>query len=298
MEAVENGSSIGGIIFPLMVWTAVYNFLNVFIGAIGSSLYHPQAWRVLLVQGLQYTVPNFLFSVPVSILFVNLYLNYGPLGIVLLILPCLAGRHASNQYAQTINAYRDTITTLGSYMQHYHPYTKGHLERVAALADELGREMKLPVQSLMYIKDAGLLHDIGKVGVDFEVLDKTEKLSNDDWNIVKQHPVRGAEILAQLSYLDRIVPWVRHHHERPDGSGYPDNLKSDQITIEAAVIAVADAFDAMTGGKKEGDTRVYRKPLTTEQAIEQVRSGAGTQFNPEVVKAFIRVMSRREAGDV
>ncbi|HEY3297751.1 MAG TPA: HD domain-containing phosphohydrolase, partial [Armatimonadota bacterium] len=91
-----------------------------------------------------------------------------------------------------------------------------------------------------------------------------------------------------------IVPWVRGHHERPDGRGYPDCLTNGNIPVEAAVIAVADAFDAMTGGPEDNDRRVYRKPLTIDEAVDQVRQGTGTQFDSRVVRAFLRVMARRE----
>lgn len=285
---------IGWTILALTAWTIVYNIVNALLGAIGSSMYNPQAWKVLLVKGMQYNVPNFLFSIPVSILFVSLYMAYGWTGILLLILPLFAGRHAANMYAESIDTYRDTITSLGSFMQHYHPYTRGHQERVAKLADMLGRELRLPVQSLMYIKDAGLLHDIGKVGVDYALLDKSEKLSPDDWAIIREHPARGADIITQMHYLDRIVPWVRCHHERPDGKGYPSGITANELPIEAAVLAVADAFDAMTGGLTEGDVRIYRTPLSAEAALEQVRLCAGTQFHPQVAEAFIKIMSQQK----
>lgn len=286
--------AIGILVLPLAIWIAVYSAASMLV--LVMSIYKPEAWKVLLFNGLKWSVPNYLFSIPVSVLFASL-LPYGPLGIFLLILPCLAGRQALNLSAQQINVYRDTITTLGSYMQHYHPYTKGHLERVADLADRIAREMKLPIQSLIFIRDAGILHDIGKVGVSEETLDKVGQLSDEDWATIRQHPVRGAEILAQMKYLDRIVPWVRGHHERPDGKGYPDGLKNEDIPVEAAVIAVADAFDAMTGGPDEKDQRVYRTPLTLDQAMDQVRYGAGTQFDVRIIKAFMRVMSEEGVGN-
>lgn len=293
---VEAGGNmpISSMILPLAAWTGAYNVMNALLGAVGSSLYNPQEWKALMLKGLQYNIPNFFLSVPVSILFASFYMARGWEGILLLIFPLLAGRHAANLYSQSIDAYRDTITSLGSLMQRHHPYTKGHQERVAKLADMLAREMQLPVRSLMHIRDAGLLHDIGKVGVDYLALDKTEKLTAEDWAIVKAHPARGAYIIAELRYLDCIVPWVRCHHERPDGKGYPDGLEIKDIPIEAAVLAVADSFDAMTGGFGEGEQRSYRAPLSLEAALDQLRLGAGTQFNPQAADAFIRIMSHRE----
>lgn len=282
----------GRIILPLMLWIAVYSVVAVAV--VVTGLFKPSEWKVLLFDSLKWCVPSYIFAVPFSLLFAWIYQLYGIPGILLLILPLLAGRNALNLYAEQTNTYRETIATLGSYMQHYHAYTRGHLERVASLSDMIAKQIGLPAQSLMLIRDAGLLHDIGKVGVSEDVLDKPGQLSDEDWAIIKQHPARGAEILAGMKYLELIVPWVRGHHERPDGRGYPDGLESGDIPLEAAVIAVADAYDAMTGGPDRKDQRVYRQPLTLDQAMDQIRYGAGTQFDPRVVKAFMQVMEMEE----
>ena len=281
-------------ILPLLLWVATGTTTNMLFITTGLSLYSRQPWRMLFVQNLRWYVPNYVITGPFGILFAFLYLRYGVYGILFVIVPFLAGRQALNQYAVQLDAYRETIATLGSYMQHYHPYTRGHLERVSAMADEIGKQMGLPISSLMFIRDAGLLHDIGKVGVNEEILDKVGQLNDEEWAVIKQHPARGAEILSQMRYLERIVPWVRSHHERPDGRGYPDCLDDSKIPLEAAVIAVADAFDAMTGGPDDANKRTYRAPLTFDQAVAQVRYGVGTQFDPRVVRAFLRVIARKE----
>lgn len=262
--------------------------------AIGTGYYSRDNWQIAFLRNLHWSSPDFIFTVPVTILFVGLYHQYGLVGIIPLIMACAAARHACEIYARQISVYRDTIVTLGAYMQHHHAYTRGHLERVADLAYKLAMELNVPTRSLSLIREAGLLHDIGKVGVDDSILDKTGKLTDEEWTDIRRHPARGAEILARLTFLKRIVPWVRGHHERPDGKGYPDGLHADQIPVEAAVIAVADAFDAMTGGTEKADQRVYRKPLTRDQAVEQIMLGAGTQFDEQVVEAFIHLMSTDE----
>ncbi len=291
LEGGQN-TAIASMLLPLFIGVTVLTTANVVTLTAGVALYGGQPWRLLLAQSIGWFTPNYIITAPSGILFAHLYKQFGIYGILLIIVPFIVGRQSLNVYSEQMSAYLDTVTTLGSYMQHYHPYTKGHLERVADMADTIAKHMGLPYQSLMYIKEAGLLHDIGKVGVGEEILDKVGQLSDEDWATIKQHPARGAEILAQMKYFERIVPWVRGHHERPDGRGYPDGLKDNQIPIEAAVIAVADAFDAMTGGPDEKDQRVYRTPLTIDQGIDQVRYGAGTQFDPRVVKAFMQVMER------
>jgi len=283
------------VILPLMIWVFVTSSTDTILVATAGSLYMGEPWRMHAVPRIRWMIPNLLVTWPAGVLFAYLYDVYGIQGIILMIVPFMVGRKALDQYSKQMSAYRETITTLGVYMQHYHPYTKGHLERVANLADKIAKQMGLAMRSLEFMKDAGLLHDIGKVGVDEGILDKVGQLTDEDWAIIKQHPARGAEILAQMKYLEPIVPWVRGHHERPDGKGYPDGLKDGAIPLEAAVLAVADAFDAMTGGPDEKDRRVYRTPLTLDQAIDQLRYGAGTQFDPRVVKAFMQVMAKQEA---
>ena len=285
--------AISSVFIPLFVAVAAATVSNVFVFTLGLALNTKDPWRLGLAQSIRWFTPNFIVTAPFGMVFALLYKQFGIYGILLVIVPFIVGRQALNMYSAQTDAYRDTITTLGTYMQQYHPYTRGHLERVADLADKMARHMGLSTQSLMYIRDAGLLHDIGKVGVDEAILDKKDRPTDEEWAVIKEHPIRGAEILAQMKHLERIVPWVRGHHEKPDGSGYPDGLNADQIPLEAAVLAVADAFDAMAGE----DTRIYREPMTVDQAMDQVRYGAGQQFDPRVVKAFMQVMDREESGD-
>lgn len=278
------------LVLYLLLWAGIYSVTTALLCATGTSIYDNEPWRVSAQRNLRWSFPDLFVSVPFATLFVSLYILYGPWGILLLIIPFFVARQALNLHARYVTTYRETITALGTYIQHHHLYTKGHLERVADLSQKIARQMQLPVQSLMYIKDAGLLHDIGKVGVDEEVLDKTQKLSPEEWAMIRDHPARGAEILTQMQYLECIVPWVRGHHERPDGRGYPDALTEDQMPIEAAVIAAADAFDAMTG-----EMRVYNENRKTiDQGVDELRYGAGTQFDPRVVKAFLAVMAVQE----
>lgn len=295
--AQEREVALMSMIVPLFLAVTASTSANALVFSAGVALNTGDPWRLAFARSLRWFMPNYVITAPSGILFAYLYKEFSIYGTLLVVLPFIVGRQALNVYSQQIDAYRETITTLGSYMQHYHPYTRSHLERVAAMSDRIARHMGLSLPSLMFIRDAGLLHDIGKVGVDETILDKPGQLTEKDWAIIKQHPARGAEILAQMKHLERIVSWVRSHHERPDGMGYPDGLKADEIPVEAGVIAVADAFDAMTGGPDEKDRRGYRAPLTLDQAIDQVRYGAGIQFDPRVVKAFMRVMTREETED-
>ena len=160
-------------------------------------------------------------------------------------------------------------------------YTFGHSERVARIGLELGRHMGLPEEELSDIYLAGLLHDIGKIGIRDTVLLKTSQLTPEEFEHIKEHPVIGYNILAGLRPLRNLLPGVRSHHERYDGKGYPDGLAGERIPLLARILAVADSYDAMS------TKRPYRDGLTRASVEEQFRKGAGTQWDGRVVEALM-----------
>lgn len=317
-------------VLPFLGLAAVAVGVDVVLYALGMAALEPMPgvrgargiWMrmqlVLLETGLP-VVRAQMFLVIVSLMLAYLYVKIGPWGFLLTGLPVLALRDFYYQWVQEQSAYLDTVSTLATYMQHYHPYTRGHLKRVAELSTRLARELRLPTDSIRRISHAGLLHDIGKIGVSEEILDKTDKLDMAEWERIKSHPSAGAEIIGHLDFLEGIVDWIKYHHKWHDGRGYPDTNESDVVPIEASIIAVADSFDAMTddremaaewvcdscgyrpqdGGRPEhcpecgaAKRRVYRKPRTLDEAIDELRRGAGSQFHPEVVKAFLSMVER------
>jgi hypothetical protein len=162
------------------------------------------------------------------------------------------------------------------------PHTSGHSERVARIAVELGREMGLPEDELSDTYLAGLLHDVGKIGIRDEVLGKTGPLTAEEYDHIKQHVVIGYRILAELHPIRNLLPAVLHHHERVDGKGYPEGLAGERIPLVARILAVADAYDAMSA------RRPYRKALSPRDVEEALKQGAGTQWDRRVVEAFFR----------
>lgn len=180
----------------------------------------------------------------------------------------------------------ETMVALTIMLQRAHPYTHGHLERVGNLAEDVGRKLGLPRSKSRLLREAAVLHDIGKIAIDEEVLDKPARLTESEFEHVKQHSEFGARILSGSERFQAIVPWVRHHHERPDGKGYPHQLSDIEIPIESKIISVADAFDAMVGGPESSEKRSYRDPMTEDDAIAELERCSGTQFDPRVVQAF------------
>jgi HD-GYP domain-containing protein (c-di-GMP phosphodiesterase class II) len=160
------------------------------------------------------------------------------------------------------------------------PYTSGHSERVARIADRLAKEMGMPANQRSDLYLMGLLHDVGKIGVDDFVLKKTGPLTPDEYRLIQSHVEIGVHILSDLKKLHHLLPGVLHHHESLDGSGYPAGLAGDAIPFEARILAVADAFDAMSS------TRPYRKRMTPGQIDEIFTKGAGVQWDPKIVEAL------------
>lgn len=161
------------------------------------------------------------------------------------------------------------------------PYTGGHGRRVAAYAAAIARGMGLAEEGIERIYQAGLLHDIGKLGVADMVLNKPGKLDVEEYRQIRQHPQMGAEIVARIPSLQALVPAIRHHHERFNGSGYPGRLSGDAIPQEARIIAVADALDAMSS------ERSYRPAMPWEMAMAELQRSAGACFDPQVVNAAL-----------
>jgi putative nucleotidyltransferase with HDIG domain len=183
----------------------------------------------------------------------------------------------------------ETIETLNAAVEARDPYTAGHAQRVRRVALAVGRELRLPAKQLGALGTAALFHDIGKIGMPDSILTKPEKLTRAEAAVMREHVTRGAEIVSRISSLADSVPAILHHHERWDGLGYPDRLRETDIPVEAAIIAIADSWDAMT------TDRPYARALDMEEALFQIQAGRGKQFNPAVVDAFLAVSRRRPA---
>ncbi|MEI7578129.1 MAG: HD-GYP domain-containing protein [Armatimonadota bacterium] len=188
------------------------------------------------------------------------------------------------------------LVGLGNLLGYAHPYTGGHSRRVGYLARETGRRLGIPEWRLDEVVHAALLHDIGKLAVDERILEKPSKLTDEEFAVIKTHPGIGEAIVAEVLAHKPLAKWIRHHHERMDGRGYPDQLPKSAIPIESRLIAVLDAYDAMTGTSADGHRRLYRDPVTSEKALDELRRCSGTQFDPRVVKAFEAVLKHGKGG--
>jgi putative nucleotidyltransferase with HDIG domain len=181
----------------------------------------------------------------------------------------------------------DTITAFVNAIESKDPYLKGHSARVALYATEIARMMKLDDEMVDVVSRGAMLHDLGKLSIMDTILRKPERLTDEEFILIKAHPVVGDRILKPLRFLAREACAVRHHHERYDGSGYPDGLSGETIPLAARIVTVADVFDAVTSN------RPYRTALPVEAARQEIVRGRGTHFDPQVADAFLMVPIER-----
>jgi len=192
----------------------------------------------------------------------------------------------ANLYEQVQDNYLRTITALAFALDARDSYTRQHSENVTKYAVAIAQELGLPSKEIDCVRRAGLLHDIGKIGIRDGVLLKPTKLNDEEYDDIKNHPAKGETIVNALPFLRKEAQIIRHHHERFDGKGYPDNLTGEKIELGARILAVADSFDAMV------ENRVYRKALDILTAFEELKMNSGGQFDPIVVEALIRVIEK------
>ncbi|MFU8802474.1 MAG: HD-GYP domain-containing protein [Bradymonadaceae bacterium] len=186
------------------------------------------------------------------------------------------------------DAFKQTILGLANILEDKDPYTRGHSERVSRYARMIAEAMELEADEVERVADSALMHDIGKLGIRFEELNKAEPLTASEYEMFKSHTTRGKWLLKPIKFLHPLIPGVYHHHERWDGKGYPMGLKGEETPLMARILSVADTFDAMTSN------RAYRRALPVDIALKEIEDCAGTQFDPRIVDVFLKAMTARK----
>ena len=189
----------------------------------------------------------------------------------------------NNGNGESLNAIYALAATVDS-RDHY---TKSHSKKVSDYAIALGEALNFDRRELDCLNHCALLHDIGKIGISDGILNKTSELKPEEWEVIRIHPKLGATIAGRVSELSAYVRGILYHHERYDGTGYPDGLKGEEIPLEARILAIADAFAAMTSD------RAHSKALSLEASLEELRRGSGTQFDPRLVETFLNIIARK-----
>lgn len=191
-------------------------------------------------------------------------------------------------FEQAQTGYLNTIKTLSNIIDAKDSQTFGHSERVMEHCMGVAQALGLSDNQKEVLKYAGLLHDIGKIGIDVGILRKPSRLTKEEWKIMAMHPVVGSGIVEQIGFMDDIAPIILHHHERYDGKGYPSRLKKEKIPLGARILSVVDAYEAMFSN------RPYRKALSAKKIKQELLDGAGTQFDPNIVKIFLKLLNKKK----
>ncbi len=202
----------------------------------------------------------------------------------------LAARFNTMRLAER-SRYKATIEALSTALTARDGYTGSHSQETLGLVNAICEELRLSPSACEYIADVALLHDIGKIGIPNEILHEPGKLSDEQWEVMKQHPVIGERIVVTVPGLEEVARAIRHEHERWDGGGYPDGLKAGEIPLASRIVLVCDAFHAMTSD------RPYRRAMSVDDARLELSRNAGTQFDPTVVGALLHVLDQGELSD-
>lgn len=196
-------------------------------------------------------------------------------------------RAAELEVAHIGTAYLETVKVIANAIEGRDRYTRGHVDRVTTYAKWLAEELRWPLDHIRILEFGARLHDIGKVTVPDQILNKPGPLNDEEWFIMRKHPTVGARILRDISHLQPAMPYILYHHERWDGTGYPEGLQGREIPIEARLLAITDVYDAVT------TNRPYHPPQRYVDVIELLKSESGKHFDPDLVPIFLNVIERK-----
>ncbi|MCD6518860.1 MAG: HD-GYP domain-containing protein [Anaerolineae bacterium] len=278
-HSLRNAGAVCGMVLT-------YVAVNVGLVTIVVSLITGETYWHVWKTNFRDSAWNNLTIIPLGAVIAQLWM-YQPWSVFALVLPMIVVRKSFQYIGEMRRQTRQALIRMADAIDQRDPNTYQHSQRVEAFAAAIAREMGLPVEDVEVIRLAARLHDLGKIGMSNTLLFKPGRFTEEERREFQRHPVIGAELVRSFRLFREGYDLILHHHERYDGKGYPDGLAGEDIPLGSRILAVADSFDAMTS------QRVYREPFTLEQAIQELRNNRGTQFDPDVVDAFIRVLERR-----
>ena len=283
---VRDGDPLGAVA-QIAIAGVAFSLVNLLLGVSIASLRTNSPFGRIWALGGANVVIGVVALVPLGWLMSEIAQKVGLWGAFLFLVPLYLARFSFSKYAETRELFLGTIQALSQAIDAKDGFTRGHADRVSRIAGAIARELGLSEKQIDEIELAGLLHDIGKIGVEDRVLMKPSRLDPDETELMRRHPIYGASILEPSAALRPLVPIVLHHHENFDGSGYPEGLKGEEIPIGSRIMIVADAYEAMTSD------RIYRKAIGHDRAMEQLTKYKGAQFDPRVVRALHDIVRKR-----
>ncbi len=296
---LATAAGTAGVVYHAMPWSDSFDGPLFFVPLTVAMLAHSVINHVLLatIISLDNRVPfdrvyrrNFswvrlrsLLDLPFAAMVTLLYLQAGSWTLLLFLFPVLVLYQSDKLFQRIKEAHINSIAALTTALEADEPYTHGHSYRVAKYALRLGRALGMNDEELEVLEYGGLLHDIGKIAITNDIICKPGRLTETEFAVIKTHPTIGADIVEQIKFLRDATDLVRHHHERPDGKGYPHGLRNGEISLGCHILNVCDAFDAMTSD------RPYRRALSSAKAIEELVRYRGTQFYAPVVDTVVKL---------
>ena len=275
-------------VFPAILCALTYCIINSILVTIGISLNTNINITKVYKVNIKEVLPSYLAEAPLGFIMAIVYVQVGMLGILLFFFPLILARRSFELYTKMRKMYLDTIKTLAATIDAKDPYTHGHSDRVSKMAVQLARKLGYMDSEVEYLEYAAIFHDIGKIGIEDRILGKKDKLNDEEYEKIKQHPIIGAGIIESIEFLKKCSKTVLYHHERYDGKGYPEGLKGEEIPRLSRVLAIVDSYDAMNSD------RPYRKKLKRSEILIELKKGSGTQFDPKIVPEFILLMEKNE----
>jgi len=276
-------------IFMIGLALVSYAFVNsIFVSKALNFASGKKFWGILKDILIDFFGLSIFVAMAIAYLIIYLYPYAGLWVIPVALGPLLIVRLVLDLYKKFLNSKIESVSALLKALEEKDPYTAGHGERVSRYAEVVAERLGIDGKRLEDLKMAAWLHDIGKIGIRDRVLNKPGKLSMDEFEEIKSHPIKGAEILSEVPSFKRMVPWVKYHHEHWDGTGYPEGLKGRQIPLEARIIGVVDVYDALT------TQRAYRKEFDPKMALLIMKNESGKTFDPVVLAAFLDVIDKIE----
>jgi putative nucleotidyltransferase with HDIG domain len=275
-------------LLPAALCALTYCLVNSILVATVISLDSGMSVSKVYRINIKEVIPSYLAEAPMGFIMAIIYVHIGILGILLFFFPLLLARQSFELYTRMRKIYLDTIRTLAATIDAKDPYTLGHSERVSHLAVQLARKLDFAETEIEYLEYAAILHDIGKIGIEDRILGKKDRLTDEEYDKIKEHPVIGASIIGSIEFLQKCSQTVLHHHERYEGGGYPHGLKGEEIPRTARLLAVVDAYDAMNSD------RPYRKKLSENDILEEIERESGKQFDPAIARTFISLIKEKK----
>lgn len=275
-------------VLPMLMAIIVCILTNATIMSILMAMLCSDKLFKVWYTNVMWVIKDYFALAPLGIIMAIAYLNYDIFGVLLFFGPLLLARYSFKMYVDMKKIYVDTVKALCQAVEAKDPYTQGHSMRVCDWACKLGERMGLSRKRMENLKIAAMLHDVGKIGIDEHILNKPGQLTEEEYNKIKQHPVIGAKIIQEVNFLKDAANIILSHHERFDGSGYPEGIKSEEICIESGILCVVDVFDALTSD------RPYRKAMTVEEALSVIERDTGSFFNPKIAKEFVKIIKEEK----